>query len=156
MKKTTAISKIKENSTGMAVLMAIVGLLCLGSVILGVGDSVYHSTFSEKKEEMAQLLGTGTVFAACAFITSYIFRGISRTGIPFSEEAVKGVKTIAGLLFAGAFLPNILLTVFSGKYATVSGSFIQISILIPAILIFCLAEFLGYGAMLQKESDETV
>lgn len=156
MKKTTAIAKIQENSTGMTVLMAIIGMLCLGAVILGVGDSFYHSTFAEKKEEMAQLLSTGTIFAACAFIASYIFRGISRTGIPFTESAVKAMKLIAEVLFAGSFLPNVLLSLFSGKYATLHGSFIEIAMLIPSILIFCFAQFFSYGAMLQKESDETV
>ena len=39
MKKTTAIAKIQENSTGMTVLMAIIGMLCLGAVILSVGDT---------------------------------------------------------------------------------------------------------------------
>jgi hypothetical protein len=101
MKKVTAISKIKENSTAMSVLMAVLGLLCLGACAMGLGDSLYHSTFTEKKEEMASLLGTGLIFAACAFIAAYLFIRISRTGTPFSDTSVKGLKNIAFLLFIG-------------------------------------------------------
>ncbi|MBQ6182055.1 MAG: hypothetical protein IJK31_10285 [Ruminococcus sp.] len=156
MKKETAISKIKENSTAMAALMLGLGFLCLAGAALGLGDSLYHSTFSEKKEEMANLLGTGLIFAACAFIASHIFRKISHTGIPFSDTAVKGMKTIAFFLFIGSFLPNILLSLFSGKYSTINDSFIEISMLIPAIIIFCIAEAFNCGVMLQKESVETL
>ncbi|MBQ9807347.1 MAG: hypothetical protein IJM55_00585 [Ruminococcus sp.] len=156
MKKVTAIEKIKENSTGMTALMAVLGLLCLAGTALGLGDAVYHSSFSEKKEEMAQLLSTGPVFAACAFIAAFVFSRISRTGVPFTDTAVKGLKSIAYLFFAGSFFPNVLLSVFCGKYATVNSSFIEVDMLVPSILIFCIAEFFNYGVMLQQESDETL
>jgi len=140
----------------MSVLMAILGLLCLAGAALGLGDSLYHSTFSEKKEEIASLLGTGLVFAACAFIASLIFRKISNTGTPFSDTSVNGLKNISFLLFIGSFLPNILLTIFCGKHSTINNSFIEISMLIPAVIIFCIAEAFNYGVMLQQESDETL
>ena len=156
MKKVTAISKIKENSTAMSVLMAVLGLLCLGACAMGLGDSLYHSTFTEKKEDMASLLGTGLIFAACAFIAAYLFIRISRTGTPFSDTSVKGLKNIAFLLFIGSFLPNILLSLFSGKYETINDSFIEISMLVPSVIVFCAAEAFNYGVMLQQESNETV
>ena len=97
------------------------------------------------------------LFAGMVWSAAKIFSGIRRTRLPFTRENARQLKQVAvwmGLLavippvveIIGSFLISIPLTTF----------YLGIELLIAAAIIYCLAHIFEYGALLQKQADETL
>ena len=86
------------------------------------------------------------VYAVLFFLASFIFKDISKGASPFDESQIKRLKTI--------ILPNILHWIMiPGKYISISLDGMRL--LVP-ILFYALVEVFIYGALLQREVDETL
>ena len=98
------------------------------------------------------------VYAVLFFLASFIFKDISKGASPFDESQIKRLKTISwlliGIFFVPIILPNILHWIMiPGKYISISLDGMRL--LVP-ILFYALVEVFIYGALLQREVDETL
>ncbi|MCA9766251.1 MAG: DUF2975 domain-containing protein [Carnobacterium sp.] len=108
-------------------------------------------------ELITGLMVTGS-YAGMFFLASFIFKDISNGESPFNDKQVKRLKKISrlliGVLFIPLLLPNILhWMMISGKYFSISLDGVS---LIAPILFYALVEIFAYGALLQREIDETL
>lgn len=98
------------------------------------------------------------VYAVLFFLASFIFKDISKGASPFTELQIKRLKTISWLLIGTLFIPIILPNIL--HWIMVPGKYFSISLdgmsLIVPILFYALVEVFAYGALLQREVDETL
>lgn len=110
-----------------------------------------------------QWILVGVAIFTCIFIAwllwiaSLIFKDLSTGFTPFSEIEINRLRKIAGLLLIYALAPQILYsvlhTILIPGYSFTFG--LNMSFFF-AIIFYCLTEIFRYGALLQKESDETL
>lgn len=96
--------------------------------------------------------------AAILFMTSLIFRDISRDDHPFSRKHSDRLKIIALLVIALVLVVppfQMLLTMIIAPDSH-AGASINLSGLVYSAVFYCLALIFEYGAELQQLSDETL
>ncbi|MCL1823496.1 MAG: DUF2975 domain-containing protein [Oscillospiraceae bacterium] len=103
-------------------------------------------------------MSSAAVMAAVLFVASFIFKNISRDGLPFTKRNSNKIKIISLLLIAHeVLLPPlrllILMVLIPEAEAAVS---MNLGIIVAAAVFFCIALIFEYGAELQQQSDETL
>ena len=98
------------------------------------------------------------IMAAILFIESFIFKDISREGIPFTKKNSTKIRMISLLLVIQCIVipPLQLLAVRIFSPATNASISINLGSIIVAAVFFCLAMIFEYGAELQRQADETL
>lgn len=87
-----------------------------------------------------------------------VFRGISETGIPFDPAHVERIKAVAWLSLALSVMVSVVENI---EQALLTGDRLvllelDMTVLLFAAIIYCLAYVFEYGCKLQQESDETL
>ena len=99
------------------------------------------------------------VMAAILLVASLIFKDMSREGMPFTEKNSNRIRVISLLLIAqGLVVPPLQLLIAMVFSAADASDYIglDLSLIVIAIIFFCLALIFEYGAELQRQSDETL
>lgn len=97
------------------------------------------------------------LLAFLLWVASIIFKSLAVEFAPFSDIQVSRLRLVAQLLLIYALVPQILYSIF--HTILIPGYSISLSLDMSfffAIIFYCLTEIFRYGAVLQKESDETL
>lgn len=146
---------------------------------LTVGTTDYENVSVEKEDGNIVVTGTGEtkmitlrdfvaplVMVLLAVVAVYVtmvfagklFKAIRDCETPFSEEVINRLNKLAYSFIPWIFLPSIaescIEAIFTGSTNT-SISF-NLETLLFVLTIFALVNIFKYGAILQKESDETL
>lgn len=144
------------------VLIAIAPLLDLksgGAVIDVFGLNIpIDGDVAQFRALMIFTMLSGGIMTVILFVTSSIFKDISREGTPFTKKNSNKIRTISLLLIANEIIipPLRLLVLMIFVPAVEATSSINLGIIVATAVFFCLALIFEYGCLLQQESDETL
>lgn len=127
---------------------------------IGYEHSVISASSQLRERYIIFIIGiiVSIIYAALFFVASFIFRDISNGKSPFNELQVKRLKRVSWLFTSTIFIPLILQNIL--HWILIPGGYYFISLdgteLVTAIIFYVLAEIFAYGALLQREVDETL
>ncbi len=120
-----------------------------------------YNSFSLKK--LIPIILIAAINTVCAFITlmfiGFLCKAFKNCQSPFEENVTKAMRNLAFALIPWSVmssLSNSISTSFimNGKYSF--NLHVDITVVVTILIIFGLTYVFKYGAVLQKESDETL
>lgn len=124
----------------------------------GTGTETAVTQIKEGYITLITGLTVNLVYAIMFFLASVVFEDISNGESPFTRLQVKRLKRLSWLFIGTFFIPIILQNIL--HWIMIPGRYYNISLdgtkLIAPILFYALAEIFSYGALLQREVDETL
>jgi hypothetical protein len=121
-----------------------------------------HAHEVDFRKSIMKVTVTGAVVCAFAIVSLtfliILCRHFEHCTTPFSDEIIRSLKNFAYSLIPWVLIKTITNTIFSGS---IMGSFdmdvtIDLSMVVIVLVILALAYIFSYGAVLQRESDETL
>ena len=161
VKQTNIIEKLKTGSKWLTIAFAAGGI---GSILWAVSSLISLLTYMNHAQGAVdyeiyyyvQHAAEGVCLAAMLLTAAFMFRGISRSGIPFEEKTIRSVRTIGFLCIFQGIGSHLLATLLAqGPYFSLTDLF-PMHIIAEGVLFLFAAMLMKYGALLQTEADETV
>lgn len=151
---------------GHIFLVLIIAVCTLVTVLCAVGILVYATADSveilgRNRQEMTITLGHSLIefvtFVVIIYLLDRIIKSMKNGGTPFTEESARALKLMAAIsvvcAVAVAVEQAVGIALLEPTGYTVNVPLIPMG---GAIILYALALIFGYGAKLQKESDETL
>ena len=161
MKQTNIIEKLKTGSKWLTVVFAAGGIGC---VLWAVSSLISLTTFMNddlvphdyETYYSVQHAAEGVCLAAMLLIAAFMFRRISRSGVPFDAKTIRSVHIIGFIcIFQG--MGSHLLAALLAWFPNFSlADLFPLHIIAEGVLFLFAAKLMKYGALLQTEADETV
>lgn len=161
VKQTNITEKLKTGSKWLTVVFAAGGT---GSIIRAC--SRLFALLTDMKNEPAdpdfmiydgvQRAAESLLLAAMLLTAAFIFRRISRSGVPFDAKTIRSVRIIGCICIfqgMGSHLPGALLA--RAPFFSPADLF-PLHIIAEGFLFLFAAKMMKYGTLLQTEADETV
>lgn len=103
-------------------------------------------------------LADSVTLIAILYIVNRIFRDISNGGAPFELKHAKRMKTIAYLMLIDAVAVPIVFRTWLGMLLSPETVYhgINGTLVVVAVIFFCLSYIFEYGSALQQLDDETL
>jgi hypothetical protein len=105
----------------------------------------------------AGLIAASIIIFAVLFYVRHLFVGITKNNTPFTDECVKDLRMVAGLILVYAIALPVIGSVASYLLDTANDLFIfSGSAFFLALMVYFIYLIFSYGTELQKESDATL
>ncbi len=126
-----------------------------------VNASGEYNTFTLKKLIPVMLIAALNI--ACAFVTlmfvGFLCKAFKECQSPFEDNVTKAMRNLAFALIPWAVMSSISNSISASFIMNQGYSFnmnVDLNVVVTILIIFALTYVFKYGAMLQKESDETL
>lgn len=155
--KNKTLEKIQKSSRIMAWMCVLGGIVYMG--IAAINTRWLIGTGADPSVLAPGIGGTISkiIHGILLFFAASVFFRIQKSGVPFTEKNFRSVRLIGILLIASTVLSQAVIILLSGGITDIANDLIVLSPpIITGILFLFIAKVFGYGAMLQRESDETL